>query len=172
MLSPTLGFRTKLLNIYLIAPLNVLKTCFFSKRKDDSKAVSCQSQWPEDIFPVLWTLNEGSSILSCPDSHCGGGSCRSGVTPCVSPLLPTDTLLSCSITWQTYIVLLDCTTNHNNSRCRISGHIAGEGIVGAAQSLTQTKPSFSLHYIAVLILLVQRQHCWSYLTKTKAFGHL
>lgn len=135
--------------------------------------------WIKGSFTIGCSLSWQSSLRRCQSDAAsdaaagvgrrGGGSCRSGVTPvCVSPSLPAATLLqhskhtlSCLISQQ----------RQQQPQPDICWHVAGEGIVGASQFLMQATPSFPLHYVSVLILLVRRQHRWSCLTTAKASSH-
>lgn len=157
--------------------------------KADSNVCYFEIQLPEDIifkWRVAWSslgcsLSWHSSLRRCQSDaaavaaagvgHCGGGSCRSGVKPSASPSRPAATLLSCSEHSKHTLSCLISQQRQQQPLPDICWHVAGEKIVGASQFLMQTKPSFPLHYVAVLILLVMGQHCWSYLTKAKAASH-
>lgn len=99
------------------------------------------------------------------DQH-GGGSRRSAVTPSESPSRPT--LLSCSQHSKHTLPCLISQQRQQQPLPDICWHVASEKIVGASPFLMRAKPSFHLHRVAVLIVLVIGQHCWSHLTKAKA----
>lgn len=130
-----------------------------------SSSVGCSPSWHSSLRRCQ------SDAAPAGVGHCGGGSCRSGVTPSESPSLPAATLLSCSEHSKHTLSCLISQQRQQQPLLDICWHVAGEKIVGASQFLMRTKPSFPLRYVAVLILLVMRQHCWSYLTKAKASSH-
>lgn len=139
---------------------------------------------PEDIFPVLWTWLLGPHLVAHgPDSETLPERCRTGSSRSVWSTWWWEPQVCCcdaecvsvsshfavlQPTQQTHIALLDFTTTTTTAAAGYLLHVASEKIVGASPFLMRAKPSFHLHRVAVLIVLVIGQHCWSHLTKAKA----